>query len=365
MSESLEDLRNEIDQVDHQIVEALNSRAQLSQRVGQFKSDNGDPVFAPSREAGVIKRAIELSDGTLPDDVIADIFRKIMASSRALQRLMRVAYLGPELSFSHKAAGDMFDQGGEYMAARSISEIFRLTRSGDVEYGVVPIENTIGGTVGDSIDSFVEGNVVIISEFSLQIIHNLMSHSDITNIHTVYSHPQALAQCNDWLSKNLPTAQRVEVASTSAAAIKAANEAGSAAIGLDTAAKSNSLKLIRRGIQDVDENYTRFFLIGRQPNPPSGDDQTAICFAVADRIGALHDVLGIMRNHHISLSNMQSRPARGRSQEQAGDYVFYAEFPGHEKDNDIADALNQVKSLCTMTKVLGSWPIDRSLNSMR
>lgn len=350
--------RLKIDEIDHQIVNLLDQRAAVVSKVGHEKSASGDPVFVPTREAEVIRRAIAASNGSLSGGAISAIFTQIIAACRALEKTLAVAYLGPPMTFSHGAARRVFGDSAEYVAVNSIDAIFAQVSRGESDFGVVPIENTAAGMVGDSIDGFMRHSVDVIAETSELIVHNLLSRSSLEEIQIVYSHPQALAQCQDWLSQNLPAAERSEVASTAAAAVRASQEPRSAAIGLEAAATANGLNVVRRNIHDFSANSTRFFLLGSRSNPSTGNDRTAMIFAVKDRVGALHEVLGALRNRDVNLSNMQSRPARGLHDAVLGDYVFYAEFAGHRNDSNVAAAITDVGALCSTVRIIGSWPAD-------
>ncbi len=354
----LDGYRRRIDAIDHQIVDLLNQRAAMAMEVGRAKSASGDQVFVPTREAEVIRRAVANSDMTLSHEAVAAIFTQIMAACRSLEKKLKIAYLGPPMTFSHDAAHKVFGDHTDYQAAISIDEIFGAVADGPADFGVVPIENTAAGMVGESIDGFMRHKVSVIAETSEKIVHNLLSGSQISEIQVVYSHPQALAQCRDWLSRNLPAAERAEVASTAAAASRARQEPRAAAIGLEAAAAANGLDVVRRNIQDFSGNSTRFFLLGNDPNQPTGNDRTAIIFAVKDRVGALYEVLGALRKHELNLSNMQSRPARGLLDAISGDYVFYAEFAGHQNDGRVAAAIEELTQLCATVRIIGSWPVE-------
>ena len=356
MEESLADLRRQIDAADDAIVEALRTRMDLSARVGAAKAGNGGTVYAPAREAEVIARVLEASDGRVPEAALAAIYSQILAASRGLQQRARVAYLGPEHTFSHQAARNLFLDGAEYRPTRTIMEIFVMADAGDADYGVVPIENSTAGTIGETLDAFVDTRSRIVAETTLEITHNLLSKRPAGEVKVVYSHPQALAQCQEWLTQNLGWAERVEVGSTAAAAGRAAGEDRAAAIGVAAVAEDHGLTVQQTNIQDFTENETRFFILGHTANPATGNDRTALLFAVLDRVGSLHEALGTLRGHGVNLSNLQTRPARGRSEAKAGDYVFFAEIAGHEDDPDLEVAIQDLRGQCALVKVLGSWP---------
>ena len=222
MEESLEDLRRQIDAADDAIVEALRHRMELSARVGASKADNGGDVYAPAREAQVIARVLKANAGRIPEAALTAIYSQILAASRGLQRRIKVAYLGPDHTFSHQAARNLILDGAEYLPTRSIIEVFRLTDSGEADYGIAPMENSTAGTVGESLDAFVDMRSRIVAETTLTITHSLLSRHSLDEVKTVYSHPQALAQCQEWLTLNLGRADRVEVGSTAPAAVRAA-----------------------------------------------------------------------------------------------------------------------------------------------
>ena len=355
-TEHIERLRREVDRLDARILESLNERAAVVTEIGKAKSLTNTPVYQPAREAQVINNMISANTGPMPDSAIAAIFAQIMASGRPLEHPIRVAFLGPEQTHTHRAAEREFGTGAEYDAAASIPHVFSRVERGGSDYGVVPIENSTAGTVGETLDMFVETTARIVGETTLSITHHLLSSGPMAAIKVVYSHPQALDQCRKWLAENLPLAERVEVASTAAAASRAAAETGAAALGPKEGAEAYGLAVVRSDIQDFADNTTRFFVLGRASNPPTGDDRTALIIAVIDRVGALHDVLGVLRSHNLNLSSIQSRPARRQAQQESGDYVFFVEFGGHPDDDEVKGAVDGIRSLCSLIKVLGAWP---------
>ncbi len=356
VTNDIERLRKQIDILDSRILGALNERAALVARIGKAKSLSDTPVYQPSREAEVIERVISENSGPLPDSAVASIFENIIAWGRSLENPVGVAFLGPEHTHTHRAAAGVFGAGAKYDAAASIPEVFARVEHGSSDYGVVPIENSTAGTVGETLDLFVETTARIVGETTVSITHHLLASGPIAAIKFVYSHPQALDQCRVWLAQNMPFAQRVEVASTAAAAARAASETGAAAIGPKEGAEAHGLTVLRSDIQDFADNTTRFFVLGNPSNSSTGNDKTAMVIAVANRVGALHDVLGVLRGSNLNMSNIQTRPARGRAQQDSGDYVFFVEFGGHPDDPDVDRAIGGIRSLCTLVKVLGAWP---------
>ncbi len=356
MTEEIERLRKKIDRLDSRILDTLNARAALVAKIGKAKSLTETPVYQPAREAEVIDGVVAANSGPLPDSAVASIFGQIIASGRSLENPVSVAFLGPEQTHSHRAAASVFGAGAEYDSAPSIPEVFASVERGSSDYGVVPIENSTAGTVGETLDMFVETTARIIGETTLSITHHLLAKSPMTAITVVYSHPQVLDQCRVWLAQNLPFAERVEVASTAAAAARAASETGAGALGPKEGAEAHGLAVIKSDIQDFADNATRFFVLGDLLNSSSGNDKTALVIAVADRVGALHDVLGVLRGNDLNLSNIQTRPARGRAERESGEYVFFVEFGGHPDDPDVNRAIDGIRSFCTLVKVLGAWP---------
>ena len=355
-SEEIERLRREVDRLDSHILQSLNQRAAVVTKIGKAKSVTKTPVYQPAREAQVISNMISANTGPMPDSAIASIFAQIMTVGRPLEHPISVAFLGPERTHTHRAAEREFGSEAEYHAAASIRQVFAMVERGTTDYGVTPIENSTAGTVGETLDMFVETTARIVGETTLSITHHLLSRSALAAIKVVYSHPQALDQCRMWLTENLPRADRVEVASTAAAASRAASETGAAALGPKEGAEAYGLAVVRSDLQDFADNTTRFFVLGRASNPSTGDDKTALVIAVVDRVGALHDVLGVLRSHDLNLSNIQTRPARGRAQRDSGDYVFFIEFGGHPDDPAVKGAVESIRGLCTLIKVLGAWP---------
>ena len=350
-------LRKKIDCLDNHILVTLNERAELVAEIGQVKSRTATPVYQPARETEVIAGVVQANLGPLSDLAIAAIFSQIIAAGRTLEHVINVAFLGPEHTYSHLASTSVFGPGADYYASSSIPEVFTRVERGSSDYGVVPIENSAAGAVGETLDKFVDATAEIIAETTLSVAHHLLGKSPIEAIRVVYSHPQALDQCRSWLSQNLPSAERVEVASTAAAAIRAASELGAGALGPKEGAEAHGLSVIKSDIQDFVDNTTRFLVLGTSPNSSTGDDRTALLVVVSDRVGALHDVLGVLRDNNLNLSNIQTRPARGRAQEGSGDYVFFLEFPGHPQDPNVNRAITDIRGFCTLLKVLGAWPV--------
>lgn len=354
---TLQELRAEIDQLDRQIVELLNQRARLSQQVGLAKRELAEPnqesaVYQPNREAEVYAHVAAVNTGPLPDSALLAIYREILSSSRALQRPLRVAYLGPVATFSYEAAKRHFGTATTLVPCRTIGEVFVETQKQTVDYGVVPIENSIEGAVSHTLDLLLDTDLLICAEIELPVTQNLLSRGTLEQIRRVYSHPQALAQCRRWLSEWLPRATQIETASTALAA-QLAQEPDTAAIAPEAASEAYGLPIVARRIEDVATNVTRFLVIGSHMSERSGCDRSAVSFAVDDRAGALQDALRWFAENAINLTHIVSRPSRRRLWE----YVFFIELEGHPADEHVARALEGLKRSCSFVRVLGAWPV--------
>lgn len=351
---SLDDLRRDIDSLDEHLVRLLGQRAELVHRIGQVKADAGTPVFDPGREHDVLTRVTALNPGPYDSDHIRAIFREIMAASRSLEEPPKVGYLGPPHTFSHQAAQQHFGRSASLVPLGSFRDIFDFVDRSPRAWGVVPIENTTSGTIGETLDLFVTRTVHVQAEIQLPVSHNLLAATESEAWTEVYSHPQAIIQCHGWIQYHLPTTSIVEVTSTAEAARRAAQQTNAAAIGPLSAAEAFGLEVVHRDIQDVASNRTRFYVIGDQPAVRTGHDKTALMIAVHDRVGALHDVLRCLRDHNISMSFIQSRPARFKP----GDYIFFLELLGHPEDSAVQEALRALSESAVLTRVLGAWPVD-------
>ena len=354
-------IREEIDRIDRELIALLNRRAEASVSVARIKREQGGEqptvsTYVPGREQEVLNNVLAANGGPLTEAHVRAIYSEILSSSRALQRPLRIAFFGPAGTFTHRAAEAAarirFGSFVEYVPARTVEEVFTMTDRGAADYGVVPVENTTEGSVGQTLDTFIDSPLKISSEILLLISHHLVGHGPLDQVTRVYSHPQALAQCRRWLTTNLPKAEAIESSSTSAAAQRAASEPHSAAIGTEESAALNGLAVLARGIQDQAHNTTRFLLLGKQIAARSGNDKTAILFSVRDRAGALFEVLSVFARRSINLTRIESRPSRRR----AWDYVFFVDLDGHIDDPEVAGAVAALRGACEAVKVLGSYP---------
>ncbi|MHC4295198.1 MAG: prephenate dehydratase [Planctomycetota bacterium] len=351
-SEDLAKLRERIDELDRKIVELLNERAKIVVDVGKAKHADGTPVYAPDREHAVLNRIAELNAGPLPQKSLQAIYRELMSGSFALEKPLRIGYLGPSGSFSHLAAEGKFGSSVEYRPLADIRAVFDEVTRGHCDLGVVPIENSIGGGVIDTLDSFMDAHVHICAEVMVEIHHNLLANCSPEAIKVIASKPEVFAQCRNWLSTSFNEVQLVPVASTARAAEMAASEQGMAAIGSTLAAELYDLKVVFANIEDNPKNTTRFFVISSTRAKRTGNDKTALMFTTAHRSGALVEVLNVLARHGINLTNIDTRPSQRRNWE----YYFFVDAEGHFEDENFIAALAEAKDHCGELHVLGSFP---------
>jgi chorismate mutase/prephenate dehydratase len=353
---TLDDLRRTIDNIDDQILALLERRADVARDVAVAKRDAHVATYDPERERQVLARLEAKSAGRFPPEAIRAVYREVMSACLAIQEPQKVAFLGPTGTFTHAAARDIFGLGVRYTEAATIDGVFDAIRRGEVQFGVVPIENSTEGAVTQAVDALIEGGAQIRGELVSAVSQCLMSLAPgITHIERVYSHPQALAQCRIWLAKNLAAAQLVQTASTTAAAREALADPAGAAIGSRLASELYGLPVLRDNVQDFAENATRFVILGADDAPRTGRDKTTLAFAVHDGRGALLRVLQIFDEHNINLTRIESRPSR----QKAWDYVFLADLEGHREDANVARAIDLLRERCPMLRVVGSYPRQR------
>jgi chorismate mutase/prephenate dehydratase len=351
---ALRNLRSQIDKHDLQILDLINKRAALASEIGKVKNDHGSEVFTPAREEEVFKNVVEANKGPLDEATIRAVFREIMSGSRALQKVLKVAYLGPEYSFSHLAAVERFGQAVEFMRVGSIAAVFEEVNRGHADFGVVPLENSTDGRVADTLDMFLRlPQIKICAEVRLRIHHNLIANCEQQEIRRVYSKEQALSQCRNWLSKNVPHAQIVPVASTATAAELATKEPGAAAVASRQAAVQYGLRILFPDIEDSPNNETRFAVVGYLECGKTGSDKTAIMFRVPHNPGSLVAALDIFKQNKLNLTWIESFPARTAKPE----YVFFVDFEGHVEDAKVKRALTALQEHCEQLSILGSYPI--------
>jgi len=352
-------LRSEIDALDRELLALLNRRAKLALEVGELKRREGSPVFRPEREAQVIDGLKAANPGPLKAESVAPIWREVMSACRALESPTRVAYLGPAGTFSELAALGYFGASIVRVPCGSIDEVFRATSAGAADFGVVPVENSTEGVVARSLDLFLHTPLAIVGETSLFVRHNLMRRVDrLEGVAAVVAHPQALAQCHAWLSTQLAQAERRPVASNAEGARQAAADSALAAIASERAASEFGLHILAPAIQDDAHNRTRFAIVAEPSRCPApratGHDCTSLVASVTNRPGAVHDMLVPLKNHGVSMTRFESRPARSGQWE----YYFYIDIEGHPDEPRVRAALAELRGVCAFFKVLGSYPID-------
>lgn len=351
---ALRSLRHTIDRLDLQILKMVNERASLASEIGRVKNDQGTQVFSPAREEEVFHNILAANKGPLDEATIRAIYREIMSGARALQKVLKVAYLGPEYSYSHLASVERFGQAIEFMRVGSIAAVFEEANRGHADFGVVPLENSTDGRVADTLDMFIRlPQIKISAEVRLRIHHNLLANCEQQEIRRVYSKPQALSQCRNWLSKNVPHASLHEVASTATAAELAQREPGAAAVASRQAAVRYGLRILFADIEDSPYNETRFAVIGNQECEKTGNDKTAIMFRIPHQPGSLVTVLELFKQTRLNLTWIESFPAKLPKPE----YIFFVDFEGHVEDPKVKRVLNQLAEHTEQLSVLGSFPI--------
>ena len=356
----LQVLRNQIDAIDSQIHTLFNERARCAQRVAEVKQKyqgKQEAVFyRPEREAQVLRRVMERNEGPLADKEVARLFREIMSVCLALEEPMRVAFLGPEGTFTQQAVNKHFGHSAHCIPFDSTDEVFREVEAGGAHYGVVPIENSTEGMVNHTLDLFKRFNLQICGEVELRIHHHLLraGATDIRGITRIYSHQQSLAQCRSWLDSHFPSVERIAVSSNAEAArLAAAEGAQVAAIAGDLAADLYQLNVVTRNIEDQPDNTTRFLIIGDQQVDKSGQDKTSILVSARNKPGALYELLEHFHSHKISLTRIETRPGG----QGAWNYMFYIDFEGHFSDDNVQRVLKKLESESVELKLLGSYPV--------
>ncbi|MEM1212367.1 MAG: prephenate dehydratase [Planctomycetota bacterium] len=357
LDERLAPLRQRIDALDQQIVKLLNERAGVVIQVGEVKRDTDGPIYAPEREKRVLERVRAHNHQhpetqRLPDACLDAIYRELMSGSFALERPLRIGYLGPAGSFSHAAATAKFGASVEYDNLADIGMIFDAVSRRHIDYGLVPIENSTEGSVNATLDGLLRSEVSVCAEVLIAIHHNLMANCSAPEITAIHSHPQALAQCRNWLNAQFPKVERVACSSTSRAVQLAAETPDAAAIGSALAGRLFSVNTQFEAIEDNPNNTTRFFILGHQKPAPSGDDKTTLFFTTKHQPGALTAVLDVFRDAKVNLTHIDKRPSQSTNWE----YTFFVDLIGHRDDPKLQAALQDARAHCQSLKVLGSFP---------
>ena len=355
---SLSDLRVQIDAIDQQLLMLLNKRALVAEKVGEVKKHEGTAYFRPDRVAQVIDHIQQVNPGPLKNPHVAAIWREIMSACLALEAPQRVAVLGPAGTFCEQAAIEFFGGAADLIYCANFDEVFHATAAGSAQYGVVGVENSTEGMVTRSLDLFLHSPTHVIGEVTLLVRHNLLRlENSLEGIEVVLAHPLALAQCQAWLSKHLPHAERRPVSSNAEGARLATTNPAWAGLASEHAAAQFGLHIAAHAIQDDAYNRTRFAIICLPQTvgtpPPSGNDCTSLIVSVPNRPGAVHDLLVPLKVHGVSMTRFESRPARTGQWE----YYFYIDIQGHPSQPNVAAALKDLQGLCAFYKVLGTYPV--------
>jgi chorismate mutase/prephenate dehydratase len=356
MNESeIRNLRAEIDALDDQLAALINRRAKLAQEIGALKG--GAPAWRPEREAEILHRVSSANAGPLPAEALTAVFRAVISACRGLEAETRIAYLGPEGTFSEQAVRKQFGQMVKASALSTIDEVFRAAESGAVQLAVVPVENSTEGAVGRSLDLLVVTPLRICGEVELRVQQNLMTKcADLRAVRRVYSHPQSLGQCAAWLNRNLSHAERAQASSNAEAARLASLEEGAAAIAGEAAAARWGLDILARSVEDDPNNTTRFLVLGNVDPPPTGRDRTSLVMSAENRPGAVHALLSPLAENGVSMTRIESRPARAM-RSTLWEYLFFIDVEGHRQDERVARALAALAGRAPFLKVLGSYPV--------
>lgn len=346
-------LRQKIDSLDDQILQLLNKRAEVVIDVGHLKEGSSADFYVPSREQEIYARLMAENKGPFPEEGVRRVFREIISASLNLEQPMKVAFLGPQATFTHLAAMQQFGFSAQLVSQRNISAVFEEVQRGRADYGVVPVENSTEGAVSHTLDMFVDSDLKINAEILLEISHDLLSRSGrIEDIRKVISHPQALGQCRSWLEENLPDIPQVDVSSTAQAAQMVAEDETAAAISSELSATLYGLQVVKKKIEDNANNFTRFLVVGSRNPDPSNNDKTSLMFSVKDEPGILHRMLEPFSNNGINLAKIESRPLK----KKAWEYIFFLDLEGHIEQPAVRKAVDELGDCCQFIKVLGSYP---------
>ncbi len=349
---NLNDCRTRIDAIDADLVRLLNERTRMALEIGRIKAREGGEIYVPAREKEVLDRVCELNAGPLPRESMRAIYREIMSAALALERNLKVAYLGPPATFSHQAARSRFGGSVDYLSCETIAEVFDAVEKGMADYGVVPVENSTEGAVTHTLDRFGETPLKVCAEIYLPILQCLLSKSPRDRIKRIYSHPQVIGQCRQWLQREMAGIDIIPSASTAKAAELAAQDPEAGALSSRLAAEVYGLNVLMSGIQDYSGNVTRFMVLARTFGRPSGEDKTSLLFAVQHRAGALFKALESFARTGLNMTRIESRPSRNKVWE----YVFFVDVEGHAEDERVKAALADLAEHCTVLTVLGSYP---------
>lgn len=361
MPPRLQNIRVQIDAIDAKLLELLNKRAELCREVGHIKSTSKESVFKPFREKEVLSRLADQNPGSLPDSHLRAIYREILSSSRSLQQPQAVVYLGPEGTFSYFAGIEYLGHSANFKPCRNLKEVFQRVASNTAQLGIIPLENSLSGGAGQCLDLFLEYEVYVQAEMFCKISHALLSREpSLASINEVYSHPQAIEQCSDWLRTHLPGATVTPMESTAAAARYIAERSGSAVIGHMKLSKMFGLNVLFNQVEDLPDNWTRFMIIDTSPPQGGGKDKTSLIFTLPDKAGALVQVLNVMAQYGINLKKLESRPLR----HEKWNYLFFADLECDVTEDAYARLKDELFKKCSRLKILGSYPIGPYLSEV-
>ncbi len=349
--QSLAELRGDLDQIDREILDAINRRGAVAQNIGKLKQADGQAVYDGKRESSILQQAVENNAGPLSDETVRAVFRELISGTRAVQTPIRVAYLGPEFTFSHLAAIQKFGQSAELVPVGTIAAVFEEVERGQAQFGVVPMENSTDGRISDTLDCFSRSPVHICGELPLRIHHCLLGVGEREAVRKIYSKPQPLSQCRNWLSRHMPKADLHEVASTADAARRVQDDPTSAAVASAQAAANYELPVLVPNIEDNPDNITRFAIIATTSADRTGKDKTALMFEIAHEPGALADTMAIFKRNRLNMTWIESFPIPG----SRGRYLFFVEFVGHQSEPQSRRAISTVKKKSLRLEVLGSY----------
>jgi chorismate mutase/prephenate dehydratase len=358
---SLDEIRKQIDEVDTELMNLLNRRADLVHLVGVVKKAQGLSIYVPEREESLLQGLEKKNKGRLPAASVRAIYREIMSASLALEKDLVIAYLGPEATWTHQAARAKFGASIRYEPQQNISDVFDRVARKFADYGVVPIENSVEGAVNHTLDMFIDSELKICAQILLRIENSLLSAGSRDQMKKVYSHPQVFGQCRRFIETSLRGVELVEVSSTTRAAELASKDPTAGSLSSATAAEVYNLKILERAVQDNPNNTTRFLVISHATSTQTGKDRTSLVFNTVDRAGALYSALGVFNELKINLTQLESRPSKRKNWE----YFFFVDLDGHFKDPEVENALHELQRHCTYLKVLGSYPMTESIDPVK
>jgi len=350
---TLDEYRKRIDTLDTEIVTHLNERIRCAMEIGRLKQETDAPVYVPAREMQVFEKVMGLNEGPLSDSHLRAIYREIMSAAISMELESSIAFLGPTTTFTHQAALSKFGQSLKYLPCETIEQIFEEVEKGSAQYGVVPIENSIEGGVTSTQDRLTRTPLKVTAELYMPIHHCLIVQPGVAQPEIIYSHPQALAQCRNWLAKHYPHAELLPTRSTASASEKVKMDPKAAAIASRLAAEDFGLEILAENIQDISGNTTRFLVLGREYGPPSGKDKTSVFFGVRHATGALFKSLEPLHRAGLNLTKIESRPSKQR----AWEYTFFVDLEGHADDPEVKAVLDELSENCLEFTILGSYPI--------